>query len=343
MGFELHDKIAGSLIGVAVGDVLGAPHEGFVLQSPQDADYTADGVEDWQRHVMRFMDMLFRVHDGVVRDIHFPPLFWRYGEETDDTTQTVAIAQALVAGNGFNGSIIEQRLLGWHKSGKARGEGGTTALALNLIEAGKATWQNAGAMAKETTPTVEDGRSLHAVAANGSMMRTAPLALVYRSRIGDEPNELMRLARDLSAITHDFEECHVACQIVCTMIAMSLWGHDKQEIRSSVTYDPKFSSLLTQALQHIQGKTGHGGGALTTLGIAWRSFFDTDSFEDAVVAAVNPGGWRTDTDSYGGVTGAIAGAYYGAGSIPERWTAPLWPYSKADMLNLADQILMIQL
>ena len=42
----------------------------------------------------------------------------------------------------------------------------------------------------------------------------------------------------------------------------------------------------------------------------------TDSFEEAVVEVVNLGG---DADSAGAIVGALAGAHYGADSIPERW------------------------
>ena len=46
----------------------------------------------------------------------------------------------------------------------------------------------------------------------------------------------------------------------------------------------------------------------------------TESFEDAVVLAVN---LADDADTVGAVTGQIAGALYGASAIPERWLKPL--------------------
>lgn len=45
-----------------------------------------------------------------------------------------------------------------------------------------------------------------------------------------------------------------------------------------------------------------------------------DSFEEAVIAAVNHDG---DSDSTGALTGNIMGAYHGMSAIPERFTAPL--------------------
>jgi ADP-ribosyl-[dinitrogen reductase] hydrolase len=61
---------------------------------------------------------------------------------------------------------------------------------------------------------------------------------------------------------------------------------------------------------------GISGFVLDTLGVAFHALYYTDSFEEAVVHAVNVGG---DTDTHGAVTGALAGAYYGFEAIPKRW------------------------
>jgi ADP-ribosyl-[dinitrogen reductase] hydrolase len=62
------------------------------------------------------------------------------------------------------------------------------------------------------------------------------------------------------------------------------------------------------------------GFVLDTLQAAMWCFLNTDSFEDAVVYAVNLGG---DTDTIGAVCGALAGAWYGLEQIPSRWQQPL--------------------
>jgi ADP-ribosyl-[dinitrogen reductase] hydrolase len=46
-------------------------------------------------------------------------------------------------------------------------------------------------------------------------------------------------------------------------------------------------------------------------------FYNTDSFEDALIKVVNLAG---DADTMGAVCGQIAGAYYGYSNIPDRWT-----------------------
>jgi ADP-ribosyl-[dinitrogen reductase] hydrolase len=46
----------------------------------------------------------------------------------------------------------------------------------------------------------------------------------------------------------------------------------------------------------------------------------SDSFADAVLRAVNLGG---DADTIGAITGALAGAAWGAGAIPPLWRVNL--------------------
>jgi poly(ADP-ribose) glycohydrolase ARH3 len=62
------------------------------------------------------------------------------------------------------------------------------------------------------------------------------------------------------------------------------------------------------------------GSAVGTVPAALASFMLADGFEDAVIIAVNCGG---ATDALGAMTGALAGAFYGASAIPERLTAGL--------------------
>ena len=57
-----------------------------------------------------------------------------------------------------------------------------------------------------------------------------------------------------------------------------------------------------------------------TLRTVFEAFFDTDTFEDCLVQAVNRGG---DADTTGAIAGMLAGAYYGLEAIPKRWLKQL--------------------
>uniref|UniRef100_UPI0018774A08 ADP-ribosylglycohydrolase family protein n=1 Tax=Streptococcus suis TaxID=1307 RepID=UPI0018774A08 len=58
------------------------------------------------------------------------------------------------------------------------------------------------------------------------------------------------------------------------------------------------------------------GYVVDTLKAAIWSVGTTDSFDEAVLKAVNLGG---DTDTIGAITGTLAGALYKIESIPEEW------------------------
>ena len=61
----------------------------------------------------------------------------------------------------------------------------------------------------------------------------------------------------------------------------------------------------------------NSGWSVETLSAALWVFNTTETFEDGMIAAVNLGG---DSDSIGAVYGQLAGAFYGFGAIPKRWT-----------------------
>ncbi len=62
------------------------------------------------------------------------------------------------------------------------------------------------------------------------------------------------------------------------------------------------------------------GFVIESLEAALWAFYSTDTFDDAVLKAVNLG---DDADTTGAVCGQIAGAYYGASAIPEQWVSKI--------------------
>ncbi len=66
--------------------------------------------------------------------------------------------------------------------------------------------------------------------------------------------------------------------------------------------------------------TEFNGAVWPCLGTALWALRTTDGFERALAAAVDVGG---DTDTVAAVTGGLAGAVYGIGAVPARWTEPL--------------------
>jgi ADP-ribosyl-[dinitrogen reductase] hydrolase len=70
----------------------------------------------------------------------------------------------------------------------------------------------------------------------------------------------------------------------------------------------------------FEKRAGGDGYVVESLEAALWAFAKSRSFEHGALLAVNLG---DDADTTGAVYGQIAGAYYGAGAIPERWRSKL--------------------
>jgi ADP-ribosyl-[dinitrogen reductase] hydrolase len=98
--------------------------------------------------------------------------------------------------------------------------------------------------------------------------------------------------------------------------------------------EPWDGHATIQSIAGDRARIRSSGYVIHTLESALWSVEQTDSFEEAVVLAVNLG---DDADTVGAVTGQHAGAFYGAGAIPERWlTNPAW---RPRILTMADALL----
>jgi hypothetical protein len=156
-------------------------------------------------------------------------------------------------------------------------------------------------------------------AGNGSLVRLAPLAILYP---GDAKAARFE-ARKQSRTTHAAQECLDACALFVSQLVDALTGADKEAATG-----PRVMSL-TAHLLFISGgdwktKTReqiHSSGCVVhTMEAALWSVWQTDNFRDAVLTAANLG---DDADSVAAVAGQLAGALYGASGIPKEWLAKL--------------------
>ena len=157
---------------------------------------------------------------------------------------------------------------------------------------------------------------------NGSLMRVAPIGLVY---FRDIDLALSNAALSSDA-THPYPTCAECCTIYTRAIVSSLNGATKEilaaEIASTQLRDPK----LSQRLGHYKGiedweatgedKIKSSGYVVSTLEASLWAFFTTSTFQDGALKVVNLG---DDADTVGAVFGGIAGAYYGLEGIPAEW------------------------
>lgn len=101
----------------------------------------------------------------------------------------------------------------------------------------------------------------------------------------------------------------------------------------SIYYQVLHESLKGKKLHFSPLKKEPSGYVLNTLDNCGYWFLYSDSFENAIIGAVNNGG---DADTIAALTGALAGAFYGVEAIPERWINVLDPEVLRELNECAD-------
>jgi len=280
----LLSRFEGCMVGLAVGDALGAVVEGM-------------SSAEIKRRYGRITEMLGSGWHGL------PP-----GGYTDDTAMMLCIARSIVEKGRFEPRDVAIKFLGWFDAGPV-GIGRTTWIALSSMKSG-ASWDEAGRIAHERLGGMSAG--------NGSIMRCAPIGLLdFRHR-----ERLVKDSIDSSKITHwDDQACWgaVALNMAIAEILRGERGNLLSTIRDRIE-QPEVSRALDEVSRLNPRELEPSAYVLDTLKAALWCFLTTTSFENAVVTAVNLGG---DTDTVGAVCGALAGASYGIQAVPCRWLEPL--------------------
>jgi ADP-ribosyl-[dinitrogen reductase] hydrolase len=247
------------------------------------------------------------------------------GAWTDDTSMALCLATSLVEMGQFDPADQMRRYWQWYhdgylsSTGKCFDIGVTTRGALHRF-------QHSG----EPFSGPTDSQA----AANGCIMRLAPVPLFFYP----DHEQAIHWSAESSRTTHAAEECVEACRLFAAVLCKALSGAGKEEVLfgHGFTKTPaaKIRPLAQgdyrqKPIEEIRG-TGH---VVKSLEAALWCFLRTDTFRDAILAAVNLG---DDADTTGAVCGQIAGAYYGEAGIPEEWRQKL--VMAADIRALADRL-----
>jgi ADP-ribosyl-[dinitrogen reductase] hydrolase len=296
------DRARGVLLGLACGDALGRPVE-FM-----DADQI-------QRRNGMVTTML---GNGT----HRQPK----GTITDDTEMALCIARSLVDRGQFDPEDIAARFVDWYESGPFD-IGLMTRDALGQIQSGS-TWDEAG-------KAVWEGRAEGQNAGNGSLMRCAPLGIAFQGNL----DALSTISHKSSSITHYDRRCRYGCEILNHTIAGFLRERDDPLAKALDRVEDapeELVSAVSPVPENVEPKgLATNGYVVTTLQTALYQALTADTAPEAIVEAVNLGG---DTDTLGAITGAVAGARFGAESLPEEWVADLRETDEEELTHLADEL-----
>ncbi|MDJ0396079.1 ADP-ribosylglycohydrolase family protein [Rhodococcus sp. G-MC3] len=283
------DRAAGVLLGTAAGDALGA---GYEFTHP-----TAGTVVDM---------------------IGGGPFDWAPGEWTDDTSMAAAVALAarggVDIGVGAGLDSVAANFVAWYDT-KPADIGNQTRAVLGF--------RSPSAAAMTAQAALLTGRA----GGNGSLMRTAPVALAYL----DDPQRCVDAAAAVSALTHSDPRAGEACQMWSFAIRHAVLEGNFDGVRSWLaTSDAAdfWRPLLDEAEEGEPADFANNGWVVHALQTSWWAIVRADGSGPehlirALELCVLAGG---DTDTTAAIAGGLLGARWGASAVPQNWRDMLHGY-----------------
>ena len=314
------DRAVGVLLGTAAGDALGAPYEFGPPRGP-------------------------KLEVAMVGGGSFG---WEPGEWTDDTSMAIAIAEVAATGADLRDEeALDALATRWHEWSQHAKDIGVQTRSV-LSRAGRHGISARTARAESAGLHKLSGRT----AGNGSLMRTAPLALAYL----DDEAALVAGARSVSELTHYDPEAGDACVLWCLAIrhAVLTGVLDARIGLQHIDSDRRdmWASRFDAAEASQPSNFRNNGWVVEALQAAWSAIsttpvpqddpaagvFRVDHLRLALDAAVRGGG---DTDTVAAIAGGLLGAAYGASAVPAQWRRVLhgWPgMATRDLVALSTRI-----
>lgn len=267
------DKLSryeGALLGVAVGDALGAPLE--FMQA-----------EDIKKKYGTVRDMLSGGWLNVIP-----------GEVTDDTQMTIAVAEGIKANPDNPYCEIGKRFIDWYDT-NPKDIGNTCRTVISSARDQSENQIDWWKIALDVY-TITNGKT----AGNGALMRTIYPAMFYNECPGN-------VAKAIGAMTHYHADSDVAIFNYVTVISEILevpekidvgWAKERIEFRMKAVRD------------RLDGRSSRPSGYVIDSAVcAMDAIRYTSSFKEALIYAVNLGGDADTIGAItGGLAGAIYGS-----------------------------------
>ncbi|KAJ3099324.1 hypothetical protein HK100_004912 [Physocladia obscura] len=210
--FPLFTRAVGSLLGLAVGDSVGAPLEFLPASEIPNSEHCVATTKS----TAPVFPWIFGQTDKVLQGLFYTGALNNFelkeGQWTDDTSMALCLADSLIFKGKYDGVDIRFRFLYWLKYGYCNafgrdpdrynqisvGLGGNIAKSLRSIH----TIEDITPRYIPTRPNEDSG--------NGSIMRLAPTAIFYHH---SEENSRM-YSREQSYTTHPGEIAAEACEFL---------------------------------------------------------------------------------------------------------------------------------
>ncbi len=288
---RIRERYLGSILGLAVGDAVGTTLE-----------FRPPGTFSPQE------DM---VGGG--------PFGLEPGEWTDDTSMALCLAASLLEAGSFDPADQVDRYLRWWREGYMSSTGECFDIG-NTIRDALARYSRSGDPLSGSTHPRSAG--------NGSLMRLAPVPLLYRLR----PRLAVERSGLSSRTTHGAKAAVDACRYMGALLVDAVGGVSKDVLLRD-RYEPvpgywagrplvpevdevACGSFRRREPPEIRG-TGY---VVKSLEAALWALYESTSFREGCLMAANLG---DDADTTAAVYGQLAGALYGVNGIDRTWLEKL--------------------
>jgi len=293
---SIQQRYRGCLLGLAVGDAVGTTLE-----------FTQPGS---------FEPITDMVGGG--------PFRLEAGQWTDDTSMALCLATSLVE-KGFDLKDQMNRYVAWYQNGYLSSNG-------RCFDIGNATRK--ALQSYMSTGDPYSGSTDPHTAGNGSIMRLAPVPMLYRQSM----NTAMTRSAMSSKTTHGAPAAVDGCRALAVYLVHALSGESKYKIVSTNwqygDLVPEIEEVVRGSYKRKQPPEIQGSGyVVRSLEAALWAFLHSKSFAEGCLMAANLG---DDADTTAAIYGQIAGAFYGEDGLPQRWRDQLTMHD--EIRDLADQL-----
>lgn len=309
------NPVTNALLGLAVGDAVGVPHE-FKRRSILKAKPATD-MDEFGSHSMQ---------KGV----------W-----SDDTSLSLCLAESLLS--GFDINDIAKSFISWLYYNHWTATG-------SVFDVGFATRNSIDRLKDGVSPLISGG-IFEYTNGNGSLMRILPLVFFIK----DKPiTDRYEYVKQVSSITHGHIRSVISCfyytefalQLLQGISALDAYNTNKINVTSFLTQlgiNPEevalFNRLLIDDIFLVEEKDiSSSGYVLHTLEAAMWCLLTCTTYKETVLKAVNLG---EDTDTTATVAGGLAGLLYTVNDIPANWLAQL--KRKDDIITLSEMLSKVYL
>ena len=283
------NQFLGALLGMAIGDALGAPASGL------------DRAE-----IIRRFGAIDRYHgtpEPGATEVH-------PGEFTDEAEIALCIVESMTANRGdFDPETAGVRMVHLAAGPSRRWMQPATAAALDI----------AAETLEFEVALNDDGVATGDVAARG-----VPVGLLHAvgrfdpERLRADAEAVVRLTHGGPAAINAATAVAYATRLAATGAPRASWARETADFLGAGGLAERLQELdqigASATLADVLAQAGTGIAALESVPAAIAAAVSEPVFERAVFAAVNAGG---ATDTVGALTGALAGAANGASGIPQ--------------------------